>query len=110
MVRMADRTLVENRLEMLDSIVQVRDCLARPIFGKSCVTCICVSSNLAVDDGLQLAFSQQKKTTEAGATHIKQSAVLIVARMYNGGRQRKGRIDTMNGWEGQFYEMLVLDV
>jgi hypothetical protein len=45
---MADRTLVKNRLKMLHSIVQVRDHPAPHVSGKSCVTCICVSSNITV--------------------------------------------------------------
>jgi hypothetical protein len=59
MVRMAGRTLVQNQLIMLYSSVQVRDGLARNVFGKLRVTCICVSNNLAVYEGLQMAFHQQ---------------------------------------------------
>lgn len=60
-VRMANWTLVQNQLEILYSVIQVRDPLqfACRVLGESCVACIRVSSNLAVDKGLQLAFSQQ---------------------------------------------------
>jgi hypothetical protein len=47
MVRMAGRTLVQNKLKMLYSSVQARDPLACYVFGKLRVACICASSNLA---------------------------------------------------------------
>jgi len=100
MIRMADRTLVKNRLKMLHSIVQVRDRPARHVFGKSCVTRICVSSNITLYEGLQLVFRQQKLTAEVSVTHIRQRAVLIVASMYNGGLQRERRTDITDRWKG----------
>jgi hypothetical protein len=101
MIRMADRTLVKNQLKTLHSVVQVRDRLARRVFGKLCVACICVSSNLAVYEGLPLMFRHQKLTAEVSSvTHIKQYAVLILASMYNSGLEREGRVDITNGWEG----------
>jgi hypothetical protein len=59
MVRMAGQTLVQNQLIMLYSSVQVRDRPTRNVFGELRVTCICVSNNLAVYEGLQMAFYQQ---------------------------------------------------
>jgi hypothetical protein len=42
MVRMAGWTLVQNQLKVLYGSVQVRDGLARSVFGKFRMTCICV--------------------------------------------------------------------
>jgi len=61
---------------------------------------IYVSSNIAVYEGLQLVFRQQKFTAETSVTHVRQCAVLIVASMYSGGLQREGRADITDGWEG----------
>lgn len=78
-IRVADLALVQNQLKMLHSNLQVRDPLVCHEFGKSCVARICISSNFAVHGG------------------IRQCAVLIVASMFNGGPQCKGRADTANG-------------
>ena len=63
-VRMVDRTLIQNELEVLHSIVQVSDILACRIIGKQCVTCVCALSNLAVNDGLQFAICQQEPNAQ----------------------------------------------
>jgi hypothetical protein len=44
---------------------------------------------------------------DTSITHIRQFAILIVASIYNGGLQREGRVDTTDGWEGQYYEVSV---
>jgi hypothetical protein len=49
---MANWTLIQNQLKMLHSSVQVRDRLARHVFGQLRVTCICILSNFAVYKGL----------------------------------------------------------
>jgi hypothetical protein len=100
MIRMAHWTPVKNQLKMLHSVTQVRDHIACHVFGKSCMTRICVSSNLAVYEGLQLVFRQKKLTAKANITHIKQCAVLIIASMNNGSLQGERRMDIINGWEG----------
>jgi hypothetical protein len=46
-VWMADRTLIQNRLKTPHSIIQMRDCLVRHVFGDVCMAGICVSSNIA---------------------------------------------------------------
>jgi hypothetical protein len=61
---------------------------------------ICVSNNIAVYEGLQWLFRQQKFTAETSVTHVRLRAVLIVASMYSGGLQREGRADITDGWEG----------
>jgi hypothetical protein len=47
-VWMADRTLAQNRLEVLYSMFQVRDPIASHVFGESYMARICVSTNFAV--------------------------------------------------------------
>jgi hypothetical protein len=107
MVRVINRTLVQNQLKILHGTAQVKGPPDCHVFGKLCVARICVSSNLGVYEGLQLAFRQQKLMVETSITHKRQCAVLIVASMYNGSFQREGRVDTTNGWEGQYYEVSV---
>lgn len=51
-------------------------------------------NTLAVD-----VLSAKADSTEADVGHVKQCAVLIVARTCNSGLQHEGRVDTMNGWE-----------
>jgi len=60
----ADRTLVQDQLKILYSIVQERDRLACHACGKSVMARICILSNLTFNDGLQQVFRQQKLTTQ----------------------------------------------
>ena len=64
MIGMVDWTLIQDQLKMLSSIVQVRNCLACHVFGKLCVARICLSRNLAFDDGLQSVFCQHELTVQ----------------------------------------------
>jgi hypothetical protein len=102
---MADRTLVQDQLKMLYSIVQVSDRFACHVCGKSFMTHIRVSSNLTFNDGLQQVCRQQRPTRQAGVTHVKQDIILIVTIMQNSGLQREGRVITVNGREGDIYGM-----
>ena len=64
MIGMVDWTLIQDQLKMLSSIVQVRDCPACYVFGKLCVARICVSRNLAFNDGLQSVSCQHELTVQ----------------------------------------------
>jgi hypothetical protein len=50
-------------------------------------------------------LSTNANNAEADVTHIKQCAILIVARIYNSGLQSEGRVIAVNGWEGNVYDM-----
>jgi hypothetical protein len=73
-VLMTDRTLVQNQLKMLYSIIQVRDPPISHVFGESCVAYIYVSSNFAVYEGLQSEFRQQKLTGQSSGSLTSNSA------------------------------------
>jgi hypothetical protein len=76
---MANRTLVQNQLKMLYSIVQVKDRLACHVCGKS-VMAVSLSEQFDIQ---RWTTSTEANNTMINVTHVKQCAVLIVAIMKN---------------------------